>query len=94
MNDAKFNLTYIIKLAEEQLQDNPEIIQALRNCKDGYWSGNAYYQFVNSTNGNQPGAEWQIDESIVLEQKEKPYIVLDILKDGRIGGIEFTEFIQ
>lgn len=94
MMDNKFNLAYIIKLAEEQLQDSPDIIETLRNCKDGYWSSNAYYKFVDSRNANQPGAEWQYDESIALEQADKPDLVLDILKDGRIGGIEFIEFIQ
>lgn len=84
----------IIKLVEKQEPERQDLISALRNCKGGHWSSNGYYQFVNSRNPNQPGSEWQHDESVVIEQKDKGDIVIDILKDGRIGGIEFIDLID
>lgn len=93
MNE-NLDMDYIIKLAENQLGDMPNVIDALRKAKDGFWDGKAYYRFVDSRNANQPGAEWQFDGCIVLEQVDKGDLVIDLLKDGRIGGIEFIDFIE
>ena len=85
----------IIKLVKEQEPDRQDIVLALLNCKDGHWSSNGYYCFVVSDNKpNQPGSNWQHDECVVIEQKEKGEIVIDLLKDGRIGGIEFIDLID
>jgi hypothetical protein len=89
-----FNINEIIKLVKEQEPDRQELIHALQKCKSGYWSSNGYYQFIDSRNANQAGADWQHDESIVLEQENKGDIVIDLLKDGRIGGIEFFDLIN
>jgi hypothetical protein len=48
---------------------------------------------VNSEKPNQKGSEWQFDENIILEHETEGTIVLDVLKDGRIGGIEFVSQI-
>ncbi len=40
------------------------------------------------------GSEWQHDDCIFFEQEAEHNIVLDILKDGRIGGIEFIGLID
>jgi len=95
LNDLniQFNKDYIIKLVEVQIPERQDLIIALRNCKDGFWSDNAYYRFVDSLDANQPGSEWQFDESFVLEQHDKGDIVIDFLKNGKVGGIEFTEFL-
>jgi len=83
----------IIKLVEEQEPDRQDVINALQNCTDGQWTSNGYFQFVSSKNANQTNAEWQHDECLVIEQKEKGDIVIDLLKDGRIGGNEFIDLI-
>ena len=84
----------IIKLVEEQEPSRQDVIEALKNCTGGQWMGNGYFQFVSSENANQPNAEWQHDECVVIEQKGKGDIVIDLLKDGRIGGIEFIDLID
>lgn len=88
------NIELIIELTRHQEPNRPELVTALQNCKDGQWTSNGYYRFVDSKNANEIGAEWQIDESIVLEQEVNGDIVLDLLKDGRIGGIEFIDLID
>lgn len=93
MNDS-INIEAIIKLVREQVPEQPEIIAALKRCSGGKWTSSGYYQFIDSKNANQPGAAWQIAESIVLEQENKGDIVLDVLKDGQIGGIEFIDLIE
>ena len=88
------NIEGIIKLVEQQEPDRGDLVIALQNCKNGQWTSNGYYQFVDSKNANQIGSKWQFDENIVLEQENKGDIVLDILKDGSIGGIEFIDLID
>ncbi len=88
----KINIEKIIKLVQEP--DRHDIVSALQNCKGGNWTSNGYYHFVDSRNPNQPGSEWQHDESIVIEQQNKGDIIIDLLKDGRIGGIEFIDLID
>lgn len=89
-----FNINEIIKLVMEQEPDRQDLIKALLETKGGYWSGNGYYQFVDSKYANQAGADWQHDESIVLEQENGGDIVIDLIKDGRVGGIEFIDLID
>jgi uncharacterized protein YuzE len=92
-NKSSIDIDYIIKLFIEQFPEEQLILKALKDCIGGWWESKAYYYFVNSENANKPGAEWQFDKNISIEDV-KGDIVLDILKDGRIGGIEFTEFIE
>jgi hypothetical protein len=84
----------IIKLVQDQQPERVDIISALKNCKGGHWSSNGYYQFVDSSNANQSGSTWQHNDCIVLEQQDKGDIVIDLLMDGRIGGIEFIDLID
>jgi hypothetical protein len=83
----------IIELVRQQEPLRKDVIKALTECKGGQWRGKAYFQFVDSTNANQIGAEWQIEENIVIEHPEKGTIIIDFLKDNKIGGLEFYELI-
>lgn len=88
------NIEEIIELVKQQEPDRQDVVQALQNCSGGQWTSNGYYRFVDSKNANEPNAEWQHDECIVLEQETKGDIVIDLLKSGRIGGIEFIDLID
>jgi hypothetical protein len=90
----RIDIEEIIKLVQGQEPARQDIIAALRNCKGGHWYSSGYYNFVDSRNANQTGSEWQHDECIVLEQQNQGDIVIDLLKDGRIGGIEFIDLID
>jgi hypothetical protein len=85
------NIKEIIQLVRQQEPNRQDIISALANVVGGHWEDKAYYRFVDSKNANQEGAEWQFDENIVLEHETLGTIVIDYLKDRRIGGIEFLK---
>jgi uncharacterized protein YuzE len=87
-------LNWIIDIAREQIGDDENLINALEKCTKGRWESNAYLQFVSSKKANEPDAEWQIQESIVLQHEIEGELVIDVLKDGRIGGIEFISRIE
>ena len=60
----------------------------------GNWKSKAYYRFVSSKNANKPGSEWQFHDNIILEHEKHGTIILDILENNRIGGIEFYKFLK
>lgn len=86
------NIPDIIELVQKQEPDREDIIFALKNATGGKWEGKSYYVFVDTKNANKKGAEWQFKENIVLEDDALGTIVIDYLKDNRIGGIEFLDF--
>ena len=87
------NLFAIVDLVKAQHPNRLDLIAGLQNAGIGEWTSKGYYRFVSSANANELGAEWQIDESIVIEQNSNGDIVIDLLKDGRIGGLEFIDLI-
>lgn len=93
MKEKLFDIEWIIDLIKEQEPDRLDLITQLRKSDRKKWIRQPYVRFVSGERPNQPGSEWQIDENIILEHKTEGTIVLDILKDGRIGGIEFIDQI-
>ena len=91
--DKYISIGEIIELVIQQEPTRQDIILGLSNCVGGQWRGRAYYQFVDSTNANQIGAKWQFVDCLVVEHPKKGTIIIDKLKDKRIGGIEFYNLI-
>jgi len=83
-----FKKKWLIDLLENQNPTQTNLITQLKEMKAKRWLKQPYIRFVNNENANQKGAEWQFEDNIVLEHKTEGTIVLDILKDGRIGGFE------
>jgi hypothetical protein len=79
-----YDPSWLVALAEEQLPDSVELHEALRKCTR--IRGN---YFVNSRSPNKPGSEWQFDRSITLEHPDFDDVIIDVLKDGRVGSIEY-----
>ena len=90
----KFKIEWIIDLIKEQESERTDLIMQLENSETKEWFKQAYIHFVSGFKPNQPGSKWQFEENIELEHPTEGTIVLDILKDGRIGGIEFLKYIR
>ena len=88
------NIQEIIDLVKKQEPEREDLIIALNNSKGGHWENKAYYRFVDSKNANQIGSEWQFYDNIVLEHDSLGTIIIDYLKDNRIGGIEFMIYLD
>ena len=84
----------LIKILEKEETKNENLIILMQNCNSGKWKNKAYYQFVNSENPNQVGSEWQFLDNVVIEHKVIGTIIIDLLKDNRIGGFEFYNLIE
>ncbi len=83
-----------IELVKQQEPARMDIIKSLKKCKDGKWTSNAYYEFPCSKFVNKKEAQWNFYENIPLEHEFLGFIVLDILKNGSIAGIEFINLME
>lgn len=81
----EYDSSWLVKLAKEQYPDDISLHEELKKCTK--IKSNIY--FVDPRNPNCTGSEWQFDKSITLIHPEMDEIVLDIMKDGRVGSIEF-----
>jgi len=52
------------------------------------------YFIDGRTYANQPGSEWQFERNMELHSPTEGWIVLDILKGQRVGGVEFVSRIK
>jgi hypothetical protein len=84
----KYDPAWLVALAREQ---QPQLVNALSACTKALIESEAYIHFVPADSANQPGAAWQFDRNVLLQDPERGQIVLDLLKDGRVGGVEFLD---
>jgi hypothetical protein len=66
---------------------------ALERCGSGEWESPAYVRFISGQNANAPGAEWQFETNVVLEHPNFGTVVVDVLTENRLGGLEFLSRI-
>ena len=90
----KFDPSWVVELAEQQIPERAEVIEALKNCISGYWEGDAYFRFTEAQDPNMPGSKWQFKENIILKSATEGTLVLDWLETGEVGGIEFLSRIK
>ncbi len=87
-----YDPNWLITLAKEQMPEEEWLVRALMNCtKAKRGRSKAYLYFVDSRNANQPGSLWQYKTCIPLRSPTEGWITLDILKDNKVGGIEFYD---
>ncbi len=92
-SQSTFKIEWITELLKEQEPERKDLIEQIDKIERREWLRQAYVRFVSGFRPNQPNSEWQFEENIELEHPTEGTIVLDILKDGRIGGIEFLKYI-
>jgi hypothetical protein len=84
--------TWLVELAKTERPDLPWLVESLARCVQCHWKRRRIYvYFVDPEPANQPGADWQYRETISLEHPKFGHIKLDILKDNRVGGVEFYD---
>jgi len=81
---------WLVELAKEQIPDQPWIAEVLTKCTRCSKSKNHFY-FVNPERSNEPGSNWQYEMCISLNSPTEGWLLLDILKGNRGGGVEFVE---
>lgn len=88
-SDHSFDPGWLVVALRRECLNDALLIAAAERC---YLSGTeTYVYFVAPDRANQAGAEWQFSHNVVLESTPYGQVVLDVLRDGRIGGIEFLD---
>lgn len=87
--DTAFDLGWLVELVRDQIPDEPWLLDALAKCTRPLSITPDYVRFVSAANPNSPGSEWQYEYSEAVEAPAGT-VVIDILRDGRIGGIELV----
>lgn len=82
---------WLVELARAFRPDAPWLAEALSKCTRAAQESRAYIHFVDPAHPNEPGSDWQIEESIVLHHPQEGDLVLDILQGARIGGVELLK---
>jgi len=81
----------LMELARQNHPGEPWIVEALSKCTHALSVSSVMVYFVASEKPNEPGSEWQFRTNVVLESPVDGTMVLDILKDGRVGAIEYVD---
>lgn len=84
-----YDPAWLVELAREQCPGEPALAEALARCTRARREGRAYLHFVEASGVGRPGAEWQVERNVMLESRREGAVVLDVLRDGRVGGVEF-----
>jgi uncharacterized protein YuzE len=85
-----YNPEWLVQLAKKQYKSDPWLAEALHKCTCTRFEGDFYIRFVDAKNANKPDSKWQFRENLILEDDVHGDLVLDILENGTIGGIEFV----
>ena len=91
LNDATYDPTWLVDLAKKEYTEEEWLHEALEKCtkKISVDDDPAMIYFVHPT---MPSQGWEYKESISLGTNGS--IVIDILKDGRVGSIELVWLIE
>ena len=89
MSWEPYDPSWLIQLAQDQLPEERWLPQALAQCTKCRVESRSYIHFVDSN-----GPEWQFETCLELDSPVEGWIVLDVLKGQRVGGIEFVDKIE
>lgn len=84
-----YDPSWLVELARTQVPERPLLADALEKCTRAKYESDAYLHFVSGRRPNQPGSAWQFHENVTLEDPDQGELILDVLQDGRVGGVEF-----
>ena len=85
----KYNPAWLVEASEYRFNEYPWLHEALNECTKAKEESDYYVYFVDGKNPNKPKSEWQFQENITIEDSVEGDIVIDVIKENRIGGIEF-----
>lgn len=89
-----YDPTWLVNLVRLEFPEEVALAVALADCTAPLSAGPAYVRFVDVANPNAPGSDWQFDRNVVLDSSPQGMVVIDLLKDGRVGGIEFPDHVR
>lgn len=86
-----FDPSWLVALAEKQWSQEPGFAEALKQCTAGWWHDASFIYFTPFFYPYKSHIPWLISRSVFLKDATRGILVLQLLHDGRIGGIEFMQ---
>ncbi len=83
-----YDPSWLVGIARAQEPDAPWLADALATCTRAAWECNAYLYFIDPKAWIAP-----FSENIILESSTEGDLVLDILSDRSVAGVEFLSRI-
>ena len=92
MEWRKFDPQPLMKLAEEQFPEQSWLVESLSLCVKVADDGNGtYFYFTPREAASDGQTEWEFQKNISLRDPNFGELILDVLQNNRIGGIDFIE---
>ena len=89
-----YDLGWLAVEAHRQFPGDAALHTAIATAPAARSVGSAYVEFVSPERPNEPGSAWQFERNVVLEGTAMGMVVVDLLTDGRLGGIEFPDRVR
>lgn len=85
-----YDPTWLVELGLKYSEDYPWLADAFSRCRRARPESKFYTHFVDPA-----GPKWKLQQTITVTHELEGDLVIDILEDNRIGGIEFlTKLIK
>ena len=81
----KYDPSWLVELADEYKDEYPWLRGAFKECSFVRRESCYYHRFVDTSSKN-----WNFDMNVIMEDPAQGDIIVDVLKDQKIGGIEFS----
>ena len=70
--------------------ERPDIVGAVLQCTSVIRESIAYYRFLSPVDGE---GRRRIRESIPFDDPDRGEVVVDVISDGRVSGVEFLRHV-
>ncbi|MEO8591177.1 MAG: hypothetical protein ABI432_17495 [Flavobacteriales bacterium] len=87
----RFDPALLVRLARAQWSDRPELAAAFANCTRE-WPRNGLYTYFQSPVDREK--KWDFGGSLFLEHPVLGTLVVDVMKDNSIGGMEYLDRVM
>lgn len=94
MHWEPYDPAWLVILAHEQYPNDGWLAEALARCTRCARESAAYLYFVDLVRPNQPGSTWQFVANIDLYSPTEGMLILDVLSEQRIGGVEMLRHLS
>jgi len=84
-----YDPTWIADAVRAGYPEEKVLLNDIVRCTTCIVKNEKYTYFVDATNANRPGSQWQFLKSIKIQNTAFGPIKLDILIGKKLGGVEF-----
>jgi len=85
----RYDPSWLVKASDDYFEEYPWLKGALEKCVKCKHKSDLYIYFTDAKNPNKNGSAWQFQESITIVGTPQGDIVIDVIRNNQIGGIEF-----